>query len=160
MFSLVYHGGIVMNKVKATFYISEEIAELINLVAFQNKMKKSALVEQALKEYILASTAKDSQLKRFHELVDKRLDSVLSPGEQAELQALESAFDKADLSIMAQEPYQWDEPKAQALQIEQLNEIGKKLDDLLHQFVDNTQSQKEPSSPPELGMRNAECGMP
>jgi hypothetical protein len=134
-----------MNKVKATFYISEEIAELISLVAFQNKMKKSALVEQALKEYILAPTAKESQLKRFHELVDKRLDGVLSPSEQAELQSLETAFDKADDAIMAQ--YRLDEPKAQALQIEQLNEIGKKLDELLHQFVDNAQSQEEPSSP-------------
>ena len=105
-----------MNKVKATFYISEEIAELISIVAFQNKMKKSALVERALKEYILTPTAKESQLKRFHELVDKRLDGNLSPSEQAELQALETSFDKADLSIMAQEQYQWDEPKAQTLQ--------------------------------------------
>jgi len=122
-----------MNKVKATFYISEEIVALINLVALQNKTKKSALVEQALKEYLLASTANKEKLKRFHELVDKRLDETLSPGEQTELQALEAAFDKADLAQMVQAQQRWDEQKAQTGQVEQLKEIGKKLDELLHQ---------------------------
>ncbi|MBM3240789.1 hypothetical protein FJZ31_31290 [Candidatus Poribacteria bacterium] len=91
---------------------------------------------------------KESQLKRFHELVDKRLDSVISPGEQAELQAIETAFDKTDLFIMAQKQHQWDEPKAKRAsepQMEQqLNEIGKKLDELLHQFVNRAQNQEEP----------------
>lgn len=129
-----------MNKVKATFYVSGEIAELINFVAFQNKTEKSALVEQALREYLLALTTKKSKLKRFHELVDKRLDGDLSSSEQVELQALETAFDETDAAIMAQKQQWWEEQNGQAWKIEQLDEIGKKLDELLHQFVDNRQN--------------------
>lgn len=142
-----------MNKVKATFYLSEEIAELINRVAFQNQMKKSTLVEQALKEYFLPFTTKAYQLKRFHELVDKRLDGNLSPSERAELQALEAAFNEADAALMARHQQWWEAQNAsyiavskeleQALRMEQLKEIGKKLDELLHQFVDKAQSRKE-----------------
>ena len=97
-----------MNKVKATFYISEEIAELINFVALRDKIKKSALVEQALREHLPTLTTKKSKLKRFHELVDKHLDENLSSSEQAELQALEAAFDEADVVIMAQQQQWWE----------------------------------------------------
>jgi len=129
-----------MNKVKATFYVSGEIAELINFVAFQNRTEKSAFVEQALREYLLALTAKESKLKRFHELVDKHLDGNLSSSEQVELQTLEAAFDETDAAIMAQKQQWWEEQNGQAWKIEQLDEIGKKLDELLHQFVDNRQN--------------------
>ncbi len=43
-------------------------------------------------------TTKKSKLKRFHELVDKHLDGNLSSSEQVEVQALEAAFDKADVA--------------------------------------------------------------
>lgn len=59
-------------------------------------------------------------LKCFHKLVDKRLDGDLSSSEQAELQALEAAFDEADVAIIAQKQ-QWEEQNAQVLQIEQLD---------------------------------------
>jgi len=90
-----------MNKVKATFYLTEEVAELLHLFAFQNKMKKSALVEQVLRlrEYFLKES-NGSKLKRFHELVDKRLDGNLGEKEQAELIALEEEFDESDVAIM------------------------------------------------------------
>jgi len=125
-----------MNKVKATFYLTEEVAELLHLVAFQNKIKKSALVEQALREYFLRKS-QESKLKRFHELVDKRLDGHLQESEQSELQALEEEFDEADVAIMDSLETERKKIDLQEAQIEQLQEIGKKLDDLLYQFADD-----------------------
>ena len=119
------------------------MAELLHLFAFQNKIKKSALVEQVLREYFLKES-NESKLKRFHELVDKRLDGNLEENEQAELVALEEEFDEADVAIM--DDFLETERKEidlQALQIEQLQEIGKRLDSLLYQFADNEQSPKE-----------------
>jgi predicted transcriptional regulator len=133
-----------MHKVKATFSLSTEIADLINIVARQHKMKKSALVEQALREYLPTFTTEADKMERFHELVDKRLDGKLSPSEHAELQGLEAVFDATDAAVMAP----WNEQNSsqeskQALSIAQLNKIGKKLDELLHQFEENGQSQEQ-----------------
>ncbi len=131
-----------MGKVKATFYISEEVTELLRLFASRNQMKKSTLVEQALREYFL-NKVKEDKLKRFHELVDKRLDGNLKESEQAELQALESSLDEADVAIMDFLAQERKEIDMQTLQVEDLKEIGKKLDGLLYQFADNVQSRKE-----------------
>ncbi len=130
-----------MNKVKATFYLSEDIADLIGHLALQSQIQKSVLVEQALRAYLTALTANASQLKRFHELVDKRLDANLSTDECTELQALEAAFDQADAATMTQAQQRWSAQDAEhRMQIEPLKKIGKKLDDLLHQFGDEMQS--------------------
>ena len=86
---------------------------------------------------------KEDKLKRFHELVDKHLDGNLKEIEQAELKTLESSFDEADAAIMASLERERKEIDSQTLQIGQLKEIGKKLDELLYQFADNVQNQKE-----------------
>ena len=86
---------------------------------------------------------KEDKLKRFHELVDKHLDGNLKEIEQAELKALESSFDEADAAIMASLDREQKEIDLQTLQIGQLKEIGKKLDELLYQFADNMRGQKE-----------------
>ena len=135
------HKSPSRKEVKATFYISEEIAKLLHLVAFQNKMKKSTIVEEALREYF--HKAKEDKLKRFHKLVDKCLDGNLKGSEQAELEVLELSFDEADAAIMASLERERKEIDSQTLQIGQLKEIGKKLDELLYQFADNVQNQKE-----------------
>ncbi len=100
-------------------------------------------LEQIIENVGAGEAAKEDKLKRFHELVDKRLDGNLKESEQAELEALELSFDEADAAIMASLERERKEIDSQTLQIGQLKEIGKKLDELLYQFADNVQNQKE-----------------
>ena len=102
-----------------------------------HKLQTHALDEAAAEDEQRATQRLRAAATRLLELGEMEM------AQQAELQALEAAFDKADAAIMAQEQQHQRLQNAQSLQIEQLNEIGKKLDELLHQFVDNTQNQKE-----------------
>lgn len=90
----------------------------------------------------VAERANIEKLKRFHKLVDKRLDENLKENEQAELEALEAYFDEDELAIMASLEPKRREIEIQSRQVKQLMMIGVKLDELLCQFDSNEQNQK------------------
>ena len=80
-------------------------------------------------------------LDRFHTLADKALDGKISESEKRELEMIEARLDAEDAEIYAPwDKYQRDRLTFLALQVKQLREISKKLDELLESVSLNPKS--------------------